>query len=101
MYVNKTPGDIAGTQPLKPSSAATVQTTSSDAADQVQRGDAVQISDAGLALSGNSGTSTSSDAAISPHKADSIRTKILSGAYNSLDAADKVARSIIASGDLK
>ncbi|MEO9225463.1 MAG: hypothetical protein ABI328_03710 [Gemmatimonadaceae bacterium] len=61
--------------------------------------DAVQLSDAGLAMASKEthrGTVTPLD----PQRADSIRSSILSGAYNSLEMADQVARAVIRSGDL-
>ena len=68
----------------------------------VNRSDKVQISDAGRAMAarleevGTGGT----PAELSSERADQIRTRILEGAYNSVDMAGEVARRILASGDL-
>jgi hypothetical protein len=106
MQVNKTPGELARTdavqrtqQPAAPAPATT------DAPSAVHRVDAVQISDAGRAMSGTDGdvdgTSQSTESTgLDPRRADEIRTRVLSGAYNSVEMADQVARSILRSGDL-
>lgn len=108
MQVNKTPGELARTeaaqrtqQPAAPGSATT------DAATPIRRIDAVQISDAGRALSRTDvdgdvdGTSESAEpAGLDSRRVDEIRARVLSGAYNSVEMADQVARSILRSGDL-
>jgi anti-sigma28 factor (negative regulator of flagellin synthesis) len=61
--------------------------------------DAVQLSDAGLAMA-SKGAQQDPVTTLDPQRADSIRASILSGAYNSLEMADQVARAVIRSGDL-
>jgi anti-sigma28 factor (negative regulator of flagellin synthesis) len=61
--------------------------------------DAVQISDAGLALA-TDGTAAKASSSMDPSRVEQIRSNILAGAYNSLGMADKVARAVIRSGDL-
>ena len=61
--------------------------------------DAVHLSDAGLAMASKE-TPQDSVTSLDPQRADSIRSSILSGAYNSLGMADQVARAVIRSGDL-
>lgn len=62
------------------------------------RGDRVQISNAGRALAAqSSGEATDS---LTPERIAEVRERILSGAYNSLDVVDQVARKMLASGDI-
>ena len=61
--------------------------------------DAVQISDAGLALA-TDGAPAGKASSLDPARAEQIRSKILSGAYNTLGMADQVARAVIRSGDI-
>lgn len=63
----------------------------------VDRSDKVQISDAGRALAAREGDSTSS---LSPARAATIRGRVLSGAYDTLEVVDSVARRLIDTGDL-
>ena len=101
MQVNKSPGEIARTeaaQRTQQTVAPTPATTEAPAA--VRRVDAVQISDVGRALSGNDADASSEAGALDPRRADEIRSRVLSGAYNSVEMADQVARSILRSGDL-
>ena len=68
----------------------------------VTRSDKVLISDAGRAMAARLDEvgAGGAPAELSAERADQIRTRILEGAYNSLDMADEVARRILASGDL-
>ena len=68
----------------------------------VTRSDKVQISDAGRAMAARLDdiSTGGAPAELGAERADQIRTRILEGAYNSLDMAGEVARSILASGDL-
>jgi hypothetical protein len=63
----------------------------------VDRSDKVQISDAGRALAARDGDGTSG---LSPARAASIRGRVLSGAYDTLEVVDSVARRLLDSGDL-
>lgn len=103
MQVNKTQGDIARTQAAQRAQQGGVPIpVASDPIAAVSRVDAVQISDAGRALSGSDASTDAASNAegLDPRRADEIRTRILSGAYNSVEMADQVARSILRSGDL-
>lgn len=64
----------------------------------IDRSDKVEISDAGRALAArdDAGSSTPLD----PARADRIRGRILSGAYDTLEVVDAVARRLLDSGDL-
>ena len=63
----------------------------------VDRSDKVSISDAGRALAAREG---SEPAAMDPARAERIRDRVLSGAYDTLEVVDAVARRLLASGDL-
>ncbi len=65
--------------------------------------DTVHISNARLALSvGGRATQDGSrlDSRLDSRRAGQIRSSMLSGAYNSVEMADQVARAVIRSGDL-
>jgi negative regulator of flagellin synthesis FlgM len=62
------------------------------------RSDKVQISDAGRALAARGGDRVSSD--LDPARSASVRQRILSGAYDTVEVVDAVARRLLASGDL-
>ena len=64
----------------------------------VHRGDQVQISDAGRALAAQQADATRGE--LTPERISEIRERILSGAYNSLEVVDQVARKMLASGDI-
>lgn len=101
MQVNKTPGEIARSQAAeRTQQAAAPAPATTEAPAAVRRADAVQLSDAGLALSGSDASTSSQAGALDPRRADEIRSRVLSGAYNSVEMADKVAQSILRSGDL-
>ena len=63
----------------------------------VDRSDKVQISDAGRALAAREGDAPSG---LDPARAASIRGRVLSGAYDTLEVVDSVARRLLDSGDL-
>jgi len=65
----------------------------------VDRSDKVQISDAGRALAARE-TDRTVEAGLDPIRASHIRKRVLSGAYDSLDVVDTVARRLLQSGDL-
>ncbi len=83
--------DGASVQSVPPTTATPAAT---------DRSDKVQISDAGRALAarGSDGEASASSG-VDPAKADRIRSRILSGAYDTLDVVDTVARRLIKSGD--
>jgi anti-sigma28 factor (negative regulator of flagellin synthesis) len=58
------------------------------------KSDSVQISDMGRRLN------TEQANALNPERVAELRTKVLTGAYNTLDVVDQVARRILTRGDL-
>lgn len=64
------------------------------------RSDKVQISDAGRALAARDGQGAQGSSSLDPARADQIRGRVLSGAYDTLEVVDAVARRILDSGDL-
>lgn len=62
------------------------------------KSDSVQISDAGRSLSGRGARELQAD--FDPERVAELRTKVLAGAYNTLDVVDQVARRILVRGDL-
>jgi negative regulator of flagellin synthesis FlgM len=58
------------------------------------RSDSVSISDAGRRLT------TGQAESIDPERVAELRTKVLTGAYNTLDVVDQVSRRILQRGDL-
>ena len=99
MNVNKVAGDSVRIDALKRAQDSANPQSAAEPASPARGSDAVEISDAGLALASNGG-STHSANSIDPSRADQIRSNILSGAYNSLGMADQVARAVIRSGDI-
>jgi negative regulator of flagellin synthesis FlgM len=79
--VQGTPADAPKTQPTGGAPAT------------ARRSDSVQISDAGRALSGASGS-------LSPDRVAELRKKVLEGAYNSTHVVDQVAKRILERGDV-
>ncbi len=59
------------------------------------KSDTVQISDAGRSLAGKLEQDS-----LNPERVAELRTKVLTGAYNTLDVVDQVARRILTRGDL-
>jgi anti-sigma28 factor (negative regulator of flagellin synthesis) len=99
MNVNKTAADMVRTDALQRAQGSASPQAPVDAVAPTRGSDAVQISDAGLALSAGGETQQSSST-LDSSRIDQIRSNILSGAYNSLESADKVARAVIRSSDL-
>jgi negative regulator of flagellin synthesis FlgM len=62
---------------------------------ETERSDRVQISDAGKALAAKQANST-----LTPERIVEVRQKIDSGAYNTPEMAEEVAKQILKSGDL-
>jgi hypothetical protein len=86
------PTDVSDRGSVQPIGSATTGTSSSD------RSDKVQISDAGRALAARGERAGS--AKLDPARADAIRGRILSGAYDTLEVVDTVARRLLDTGDL-
>jgi len=95
------------TGPLSPDAAQS--THSADAIDRTtvnpvvptpsssDRSDKVQISDAGRALAARGSDRA---VALTPERSADVRHRILSGAYDTVEVVDAVARRLLASGDL-
>jgi hypothetical protein len=66
----------------------------------VDRSDKVQISDAGRALAARDGASATSSSGLDSARAERIRGRVLSGAYDTLEVVDAVARRLLDTGDL-
>ena len=67
------------------------------------RGDKVQISTAGKALAAQAASSAGHAAeteGLSPERIAQIRSRILEGAYNSVEVVDQVARRMLERGDI-
>ncbi|MEO6865371.1 MAG: hypothetical protein ABI229_07965 [Gemmatimonadaceae bacterium] len=99
MHVNKIAADIIRTDALQRAQGSATPQAPIEPVPPTRGADAVQLSDAGIALS-TDGTAKQAASSLDPRRADQIRSSILSGAYNSLEMADQVARSVIRSGDL-
>lgn len=99
MHVNKIAADIVRTEALQRAQGSGAPQAAVDPIAPARGVDAVQLSDAGLALA-TGGTTKPPVSTLDPSRADQIRSSILSGAYNSLEMADQVARAVIRSGDL-
>jgi hypothetical protein len=101
MYVNPKVGSptpaspvakIEQNQPVRQTPAA------GTAAVGAERGDRVEISDAGRALAARDGSAEASS--LSSERIAELRQRVLDGAYDSLEVVDQVARRILATGDL-
>ena len=66
----------------------------------VQRSDKVEISEAARKLAQGVEATSSTRGELAPERVALIREKILSGAYNSLDVVEQVAKKMLASGDI-
>lgn len=96
------------TGPVRPEttrSSQPVDSTDSDAIRSVPpvgsasgRSDKVSISDAGRALAARNGAADS--APLDSARAGRIRDRVLSGAYDTLEVVDAVARRLLDSGDI-
>ncbi len=86
------------TAPLADVSSANSIRPIGSAPTSADRKDKVQISDAGRALAARGDTPPSSG--LDPARAARIRDRVLSGAYDTLEVVDAVARRLLDSGDL-
>jgi negative regulator of flagellin synthesis FlgM len=85
--------------PLRPTPASSpaqkpAQEVTPVSAPRPVQSDSVQISDAGRRLNAESAE------ALDPERVNELRQKVLSGAYNTLDVVDQVARRMLTRGDL-
>lgn len=99
---SKNSGPVRPETNIRTSQAA--ETAESDAARSVNptpsstdRSDKVSISDAGRALAARDGGEAKS---LDPARVATIRDRVLSGAYDTLEVVDAVARRLLASGDI-
>ncbi|HEY0931746.1 MAG TPA: flagellar biosynthesis anti-sigma factor FlgM [Gemmatimonas sp.] len=87
--------DSLRTTPVNPSTVQRpAQEVAQSPAVRPVKSDSVQISDAGRRLNAEQRE------AIDPERVAELREKVLSGAYNTLDVVDQVARRILTRGDL-
>lgn len=73
------------------------QKTTAQPAAPAGRSDKVSISDAGRALAAQA---SGGKGELTPERISEIRERILSGAYNSLEIVEQVARKMLESGDI-
>ena len=99
MHINKIAADIIRTDALQRVQGSATPQGPVDPIPPVRGADAVHISDAGLALAGDT-TVRQPVSSLDSSRVDQIRSNILSGAYNSLEMADQVARAVIRSSAL-
>lgn len=67
-------------------------------ANGLPKSDSVSLSDAGRSLAAR--LDQQSQDAFDPERVAELRTKVLNGAYNTLDVVDQVARRILSRGDI-
>jgi hypothetical protein len=91
--ITSQPSDVSETGSVAPI------TSSPMGSDRADRSDKVEISDAGRALAARDGQETQASSGLDPARADRIRGRVLSGAYDTLEVVDTVARRLIGSGD--
>lgn len=90
--------DITRTSPVADTAATDAVRPVPSTPSSLDRSDKVSISDAGRALAAReSGEAGAMDSA----RLARIRDRVLSGAYDTLEVVDAVARRLLASGDLK
>ncbi len=87
---------------IRPAGSEAGSTKQAQTDPSAQRCDRIQISDAGPALAQRVDPSDRSEARakLSPERTAEIRTRVLQGAYNSLEVVDQVARRMLESGDI-
>lgn len=66
----------------------------------VPKVDRVDISDAGRALSAKNGADANASRGMSAERLAELRQRVMSGAYNSLEVVDQVARRMLDAGDV-
>lgn len=83
------------TKPATPDRAGATRPEQAGANAPSRRTDSVSFSDAGRALAGETGK-----AALSAERVEEVRQRLLTGAYNSTQMAEQVARRILERGDI-
>jgi anti-sigma28 factor (negative regulator of flagellin synthesis) len=99
MHINKIGADSIRADALQRAQGSTAPQGPVDPVAPTRGADAVQLSDAGLALASDA-KAKQPVSSLDPSRVEQIRSSILSGAYNSLEMADQIARAVIRSGDL-
>ncbi len=66
----------------------------------VPKVDRVEISDAGRALAAKNGPDANASRGMSAERIAELRQRVMSGAYNSLEVVDQVARRMLDAGDV-
>jgi hypothetical protein len=66
----------------------------------VPKVDRVEISDAGRALAAQGGAESGAPTEMSAERLAELRQRVMSGAYNSLEVVDQVARRMLDAGDI-
>ncbi len=94
MRINGSHLDPIRSTPAAPPAVSRTQEISPVPASKPVKSDSVRISDAGRQLA------TDHSEGLNPERIAELRTKALTGAYNSLDIVDQVARRILTRGDL-
>ena len=96
------PDTLKNSQPATDAAAASKVQSVAVTPSSTNKSDKVQISDAGRALAARAkgGSEAASQSSLDPAKADRIRSRILSGAYDTVEVVDAVARRLIATGDV-
>ncbi len=89
------PERAAPVAPIDPNQQRNQETTRRES--DAPRSDSVEISSAGRSLSQSALEARSN---LDPERVAELRTKVLTGAYNTLDMVDHVARRILSRGDL-
>jgi len=91
-----------GTQPATDAGASSKVQSVPATPSSTDKSDKVQISDAGRALAARAknGSDAVSQSSLDPAKTDQIRSRILSGAYDTVEVVDAVARRLISTGDV-
>ena len=95
------PDSLKNSQPATDAAATSKVQSVPATPSSTDKSDKVQISDAGRALAARAkGSDATSQSSLDPAKADKIRSRILSGAYDTVEVVDAVARRLIATGDV-
>jgi anti-sigma28 factor (negative regulator of flagellin synthesis) len=101
MRIDNRPAELLRTTQVKGTdSARTEQAAKQSSSAPQQRGDQVQISDAGRALAAQIDGDRGVRGELSAERVAQIRQRIYEGAYNSVEVVEEVARRMIKSGDI-
>ena len=100
MQINSKMTGTSGPETARSADAADRTTVGSigPTASSADRTEKAQVLDSALALSASEGDSM--DRSLEPARAAEVRSRILGGAYNTVEVVDAVARRLLMSGDL-